>query len=105
MIGGVGLIHVVAFLVGHHFERQLIVVAQEHRPLAVLRYVRRLAQNFHDRVAILLPHRHEHARHEREVERHVALVAIAEIRPDVRRPLVGFGQQHPIRIPFVERAA
>ena len=26
--------HVVALLVGHHFERELVVVAQKHRPLA-----------------------------------------------------------------------
>ena len=36
-IGGVRLIHVVALFVGHHLERQLVVVAQEQRPLAVVR--------------------------------------------------------------------
>ena len=33
-IGGVGVVHVVAFFVGHHLERQLVVVAEEERPLA-----------------------------------------------------------------------
>ena len=103
-IGGVGLVHVVALLVGHHLERQLVVVAQEHRPLAVLGDVRRLPQDLDDRMAILLPHRHEHARHQREVERHVALVAVAEVRPHVGRPLVRLREQHAIRVARVERA-
>ena len=40
------------------------------------------------------PQRHEHARHDREVERHVELVALAEIRAHVLGPHVGLGQQH-----------
>ena len=104
-IGGVGLVHVVAFLVGDHLERQLVVVAEEHRPLAVLGDVRRLPQDLDDRMAILLPHRHEHARHQREVEGHVALVAVAEVGADVGRPLVRLGEQHPIRVRGVERLA
>ena len=49
--------------------------------------------------------RHEHARHQREVERHVAFVAVAEVRPHVGRPLVRLGEQHAIRIARVERRA
>ena len=56
-------------------------------------------------VAVLLPQRHEHARHQREVERHVALVAVAEVVADVRRPLVRFGQQHAVAVRGVELAA
>ena len=56
-------------------------------------------------MAILLPDAHEHARHQREVKRHVALVAVAEVRPHVGGPLVGLGEQHAIRIPRVERRA
>ena len=41
--------------------------------------------------------RHEHARHDREMERHVALVAVAEIGDGVFRPLIRFRQQHPVR--------
>ena len=48
-------------------------------------------------VAILLPQRHEHARHQREVKRHVALVAVAEVVAHVGRPLVRLGEQHPVR--------
>ena len=33
---GVGAVHVVALLVGHHLQRQLVVVAQEQRPLAAV---------------------------------------------------------------------
>ena len=41
--------------------------------------------------------RHEQARHEREVEGHVALVAVAEVGDGVLGPLVGLGQQHAVR--------
>ena len=42
--------------------------------------------------------RHEEARHQREVKRHVALVAVPEIGAHVGRPLVRFGQEHAIRV-------
>ena len=44
--------------------------------------------------------RHEQARHDREMEAHVALVAAvaAEIGDRVLRPLVGLGQQHAIGV-------
>ena len=54
---------------------------------------------------IFLPHRHEHPRHQREVERHVAFVAVAEVRPDFRRPLVCLREQHPVLVPRVHRGA
>ncbi len=47
-----------------------------------------------DRGGLLAPQAHEHARHQREVEAHVALVAVAEVLDDVLGPLVGLGQQH-----------
>jgi hypothetical protein len=49
------------------------------------------ASAFHDlhhRVAILQPQRHVHARHQREVVRHVALVAVAEVVAHVLGPLL-----------------
>ena len=58
---------------------------------------RRLAQDVGDREAVLARDRHVHARHQREVERHVAFVAVAEIVLGVLRPLVGLGQQHAVR--------
>ena len=39
-----------------------------------------LIQDFRDGVAVLLPERHEHPRHEREVKCHVALIAVAKVR-------------------------
>ena len=35
-VGGVGLPQIIALLIGHHLERELVVIAQEDRPLAVL---------------------------------------------------------------------
>ena len=103
-IGGVGVVHVVALFVGHHLERQLVVVAEEERPLARRRELGRLPQDVDDRVTVLLPHGHEDARHQREVEPHVALVAVAEVRAHVGGPLVRFGEQHAVGIPRVELA-
>ncbi len=40
--------------------------------------------------------RHEEPRHHREMERHVALVAVAEVGDCVLGPLVRLGQQHAI---------
>ena len=94
LVGGVDVPQIVPLPVGDHLERQLVVVAQEDAPLAVRRDVRRLAQDVGHRVPVLLGDRHVHARHHREVERHVALVAVAEIRQHVLRPLVGLGEQH-----------
>ena len=76
---GVRPVHVVALLVRDHLERQLVVVAEEEHPLAVLGDGRRLLEHVHHRVAVLGLDGHEHARHEREVERGVALVALAEV--------------------------
>ena len=92
----VGAVHVVALLVGHHLQRQLVVVAQEQRPLAVVGDLRRLRQDVDDREAILHVNRHEHPRHDREVEVHVALVAVAEVGGGVLGPLVRLGEQHPV---------
>ena len=102
-IGGVHAIHVVAFLVRHHLERELVVVAQEDRPLAVIRNVRRLLHDLDDGIAVLLRDRHVHARHQREVIRHVALVGVAEILAHVFRPLIGFGEQELVLVVHVQR--
>ena len=49
-------VHVVALLVGHHLQRQLVVVAQEDGPLAVVGDVRRLLHDFDDGRAVLAAH-------------------------------------------------
>ena len=87
-------IHVVALVVGHHLERELVVVAEEHRPLARRVELRGLPQDVDDGEAILHVNRHEEARHDREVEVHVALVAVAEIARGVFGPLVCLGKEH-----------
>ena len=101
----VGAVHVVALLVGDHLERQLVVVSQEDRPLAALRDRRGLGEDVDERIAVLHPHGHEHARHEREVEGHVALVAVAEVGDGVLGPLVRLGEQHPVGVPAVDVVA
>ena len=101
-LGGVERPEVVTLLGRDHFQRQLVVVAQEDGPLAALRDLRGLAHDVGDRVPVLAGDRHVHARHEREVERHVAFVAVAEILRGLLRPLVGLGQQHPVGIALIE---
>ncbi len=71
------------------------MVPEKNAPLAALGDLRGLGQDLGDGVALGPPQGHEHAGHEREVEAHVALVAVAEVVDDVGRPLVRFGQQHP----------
>ena len=45
---GVHAVHVIALLVGHHFQGQFIVIAQEQRPLGGLGNRRGLLQYVHD---------------------------------------------------------
>lgn len=101
-VGGIGLPQVVALGVGDHLQRQLVVIAQEDGPLAIVGDRWRLADDVGDRVAVFAREAHEDARHEREVEGHVALVALAEIGARVLGPLIGFRQQHAVRIALVD---
>ncbi len=101
----IGAPQIVALLGGHHLERQLVVVPEEDRPLAILGDVRGLPDDVGDGMAVFLRHGHVHARHQREVECHVAFVALAEIGARVLRPLIGFGQQHAVGIGGVEIGA
>ena len=101
-VARVGPVHVVALFVGDHLQRQLVVVAQKQRPLRAVRYGGRLAQDVDDRETVLHPDGHEEPGHEREVERHVALVAVAEIGDRVFGPLVSLRQQHPAGVVLVE---
>ena len=114
---GVLVPHVVAVLVVDHLERQLVVVAQEDAPLAAVRDGRGLLEDLRDREPVLAAYGHEDARHHREVEAHVALVAggeplagvgvalAAEVVDDVGGPLVGLRQQHPTGVVVVDVAA
>ena len=80
------------------------MVAQEDRPLAGLRDVRGLLEDLRDRVPVLLRDRHVHARHQREVVGHVALVAVAEVLADVLGPHVRLGQEQPVAVTLVQPA-
>jgi hypothetical protein len=98
----VGLPEIVALGIRDHFERQLVVIAEENRPLAVFRDLRRLAHDIGNRKTVLARQRHVHARHQRKVECHVAFVTITEIVLGVFRPLVGLGEQHAARVRCIE---
>ena len=98
-------VHVVAILVGHHLQGQLVVVAEEDRPLAVLGNRRGLGHDVDDRKPVLLRQRHVHARHDRKVEGHLAFVAVAKVRQRVLRPLIRFGQQHAAGVFLVDAFA
>ena len=104
-IGGVDAVHVVPLFVGDHLERQFVVVAQEQGPLGALRDGRRLLHDVDDGQPILHPDGHEHPRHDREVERHVAFVAGAEVSRRILGPLVRLGQQHAVAVALVHMAA
>ena len=88
--------HVVALFLGHLLQGQLVVVPKEDGPLAVVGNLRRLGQDLGDWEALLAANSHEQARHQGEVEAHVALVAVAEVVDEVGGPLVGLGQEHPV---------
>ena len=101
-IPGVLVPHVVAVFVTHHFQGELVVVAQEDPPLRRRRDRRRLGQDLRDGEAGFTSGRHEDARHQGKVETHVALVAadgrVPVVVDDVRRPLIGLGQQDAARV-------
>ena len=60
------------------------------------------AEDLVHRSGLFPPHAHEHARHDGEVEAHVALVAGAEVLHDVLRPLVGLGEQDAVGVAGVD---
>ncbi len=97
-VGGVRLVHVVALTARDHLEGELVMVAQEDGPLAIVGNVGCLLHDLHDGMAIFLGDRHVHAWHQGKVIRHVAFVAVAEVVAHVLRPLVRFRQQHAIGV-------
>ncbi len=82
------------------------MVAQEDAPLAAVRDRRGLGQDFGDGVAGLSSYGHEDARHDGEVEGHVAFVpalrVVPEVVDDVLGPLIGLGEQHGVRVVRVD---
>ena len=104
-VGGVGEVHVVALVVGDHLEGELVVIAQEEAPLAVVGDGGGLRHDVGDGEAVFLAERHVDARHQREVEGHVALVAVAEVGADVGGPHVGFGEDEAVVVFGVDDGA
>jgi hypothetical protein len=93
---GVDAVHVIAFFVGDHFEGEFVVVSEEEGPLGVIGERGSLLEDIDDGDAIFHAERHEEAWHEREVEGHMAFVAVAEVGDGVFGPLVGFGEEHAV---------
>jgi hypothetical protein len=90
-------VHVVPLLVGDHLQSQLVVVSQEQRHWLFAGICGVCARMSRIGKPVLHVNRHEHPGHDRKVEVHVALVAVAEIRGRVLGPLVRFREQHAIR--------
>src|SRR6516225_2998342 len=101
-VRAIGEVHVVALVVRHHLESQLVVIPQKEAPLTCLRKAGRLGDDVDDGQAVFLAQGHIDARHQWKMEGHVALVAIAKVWSHIRRPLVGFGQEQAARIARVD---
>src|SRR5262249_42396784 len=79
-------IHVVAVLVRHHFQRQLVVVAQKERPLTVEWNLGRLLENLLNRSALLPADGHEEAGDARGMKTQPKRVPLAQVKPHVPWP-------------------
>ena len=54
----------------------------------------RLFHDIDDGTVVLQLQRHEEARHEWKIERHVKFIAVTEVFDQVLRPLVRFGEEN-----------
>jgi len=104
-VGGEGGVHDVALLLGDHLEGELVMIAEEDAPLGGLRNIGGLAQDVDDGLRRFLADSHEDARHHREVESHLAFVAVAEVLDDLVGHLVGLGEEETTGVLFVEKLA
>ncbi len=104
-ICGVDLPQIVTLAARNHLKRELIMVAQEDRPLAVLGNFGGLLHDVGNGKAVGPGDRHIHARHERKVKAHMAFVAVAEVFLRIFRPLIRFGQEQSIGVFTIENRA
>ena len=81
------------------------MIAQKNGPLAGRWNIRRLAHDFHDGMAVFLGDGHIHARHQRKMVGHVALIAFTEVIAHIFRPLIGFGEKHAILVMLIDHGA
>ncbi|WP_296900497.1 hypothetical protein, partial [Thiohalocapsa sp.] len=72
-------------MIGHHLERELVVVPQKHRPLTGLGDLGRLSEDVGDRVPVLLGECTIPPRPQRKVNEQVALVTAADISVGILR--------------------
>ena len=86
-VGRVEVPHELPLLGSDHLEGQLVVVAEEDAPLALGRDLRGVGQDLLEIGALAPGEAHVEAGHHREVEVHVALVAIAEVGGRHRRAI------------------
>ena len=101
-ISRVDAIHVSAFLLGDHFQRQLVVVSQEEHPLTDVGNGGHLLESIDDRKTVFHVNGDEDPRHQRKMKSRVTFVARAEVLHGVFGPLVGLGQQHPPLEPRID---
>ena len=87
------VVHEVPLGIGAHLERELVMVPEEQAPLAVLGDRRGMQEHVGDGPVVPAEDGHVHARHQREVEGHVELVAVSEVGPHIGGPLVRLGKQ------------
>ena len=73
--------------------------------MAIRGNLRSLRHDFSDGQGVFLADGDVDARHQREVESHLAFVAIAEVRAHIAGPLVGFGQHEAVCIPGIDLGA
>ena len=85
--------HELPLLLGDHFEGELIMVSQEDSPLSTLREIGRVGHDRPDVIGMTSGERHVEAGHQREVEVHMALVAVSEVLDGVLGPLIRLRQQ------------
>jgi len=81
------------------------VITQEGHPLRAGRNGGRAGQNVDDWRLVAALQSHEESRHDWEVETYVKLIAIAEVRQQILRPLIGLGDQDSVGILLVDQAA
>ena len=98
-LGPEGVEHLLALAVAEPAEVDLVVVAQERRPLARRRDGRRRFQGSDDRRGVLTGEGEERALVEQEVEHHVQPVAVAEVLEQLLAFDVGLGEEDGVAPP------
>ena len=102
LIMGKDAVHVIPLFIRHHFQGELVVIAQKESPLAGFRNGRCLFQDIDNRKSIFHLHGHEEPWHQGEMKVHMAFVAIPEIGGGIFRPLIGLRQKQAVFEFFID---